>query len=356
MRIIQLVSNLNYGDAIGNDVLNIHTALQKAGFDAIIYAVTVHPAYHDFASEINAFHCNPDDLLLVHKAAGDPLFSLTISVPCRKVLIYHNITPAKYFLPYDAVMTWNLSRGRRQLKKLIPYMDAFWGDSSFNCQELIALGAPSERVSVLPILREKSNQKADDAKTLQQLKQQTGTKLLFVGRIAPNKKQEDIIKVFDTYLKYDPKASLYLIGSHEGMDKYYAKLRGFAADLHLSDDQVIFPGHISDESRNAYFSVCDVFVCMSEHEGFCVPLLEAMESEIPVIAYSAGAIPETLGKNGLLKTNKNYEEIATNIHHLQTDENFRSAVLSSQRTQLLAFEPKVVKDKLYTLINEVLER
>ena len=356
MRIIQLVSNLNYGDAIGNDVLNIHAALQDAGYDAVIYAITIHPAYQTIASEINEFYCNPEDLLLVHKAAGDSLFNLTISVPCRKVLIYHNITPARYFLPYDAIMTWNLIRGRRQLKKLIPYMDAFWGDSSFNCQELLSLGAPSDRVSVLPILREKSNQRPIDEQTLKHLNEQLGTKLLFVGRIAPNKKQEDVIKVLDTYLQYDSDARLYLIGSHEGMDKYYAKLRGFVADLHLPDEKVIFPGHISDESRNAYFAACDTFICMSEHEGFCVPLLEAMESKLPVVAYSAGAISETLGENGLLKTRKDYNELAENIHHLQTDTDFRSSILDAQQKQLSAFEPEVIKEKLITLVNKVLER
>ena len=294
MKIIQLVSSLSYGDAIGNDVIAIHQTLVEAGYDARVMAMRLHPAASEkvVAMELSAANVQNEDIVIFHKASGDALSSLYERLPCRKILLYHNITPASFFLPYDLIMCWNLARGRRQLKRLAKAADWAWGDSEYNVQELKAMGYNPDRLYTLPIiLNDFGRQAKPDEAMLKRLKQKAGTRFLFVGRIAPNKKQEDVIKVFATYKQlFDPDAQLHLVGSWRGNEKYYAKIMGFIADLQL--EGVHFSGHITDEELAAYYRSADVFICISEHEGFCVPLLEAMQYDVPVVAYAAAAVPE----------------------------------------------------------------
>ena len=356
MKIIQLVTNLNEGDAIGNDILAIRRALQEEGYQCSVMAQTIHPNLTQVAENVDFSRIKADDLLLFHKATGDQLGGLLGQVPCKKALVYHNITPARYFVPYDAVMAWNLGRGRRQLRRLAGFMDFGWGDSLYNCQELIRAGFPERNVSVLPILTElKTIDSSPDPLLMKKLGGNRQTKMLFIGRIAPNKKQEDIIKVFYCYLRSeDPNAVLYLVGSWDGMEKYYAKLKGFAADLGLTDDQVVFTGLVSEEEKAAYLQCADVFVCMSEHEGFCVPLLEAVHKDLPVVAYASSAVPETLGDNGMLFERKDYDEIARQIGNLRRDATFREEVLRRQRINVRRFDRQVVRQRLLALVRQAL--
>ena len=356
LKIVQLVTNLNEGDAIGNDILAIHHALQRKGYTSILMAQTIHPHFIRIAQNVDFSLIAPDDLLLFHKATGDQFTRALEQLKCKKVLIYHNITPGRYFLPYDAVMAWNLNRGRRQLRRLARCMDSGWGDSSYNCQEMVRSGFAERNVSVLPILTEgEKMHSAPDPILMRKLASDSRTKMLFIGRIAPNKKQEDIIKIFYHYLRNEElNTVLYLVGSWKGMEKYYAKLKGFAADLGLTEEQVIFTGHVSETEKNAYLQSADVFVCMSEHEGFCVPLLEAMHNRIPIAAYASSAVPETLGNNGLLFDRKNYEEIAHQIGRLRQDAAFREEVINWQQENLLRFQANSTEKKLLDMIDCVL--
>lgn len=352
MRIIQLVTSLSYGDAIGNDVIAIHQTLETAGFDSFVMAVRVHPAAKEKVKllPVSASQVHENDVVIFHKAAGDSLTGLFERFACLKILLYHNITPASFFMPYDWLMSWNLARGRRQLKRIAKVTDCAWGDSEYNAQELRAFGCDPQKLHTLPIILNNFGHRTEpDAAMMKRLTQQEGTRFLFVGRIAPNKKQEDVIKVFAAYQRFvDPKAQLHLVGSWQGNEKYYAKIMGFIADLKL--EGVHFSGHITDEELAAYYRSADVFVCMSEHEGFCVPLLEAMQSDVPVVAYAAAAVPETLGDNGLLFQKKDYEAIARRIEQLLTSETLRLEVLDKQRKNLDRFQPAAVKQRLLDLL------
>ena len=354
MKIVQVVSNLNWGDAIGNDILAIDSALRQEGFSCQIMAVTIHEKLADRARPVDFSILATEDLILFHKASGDALTAPVARLSCKKVLVYHNITPAKYFLPYDWVMSWNLRRGRNQLKKYAPRMDFGWGDSQYNRNELIASGMPEEKTAVLPILFEPGKVAAlPDEATAVRLRQRPGSVLLFIGRVAPHKKFEDVIKVFWYYLRNeDPQAVLYLIGGWQGLEKYYAKLRGFVADLGLTEDQVVFTGQVSDEVRNVCLRCADALVCMSEHEGFCVPLLEAMRSDLPIVAFRAAAVPETLGDNGLVFDRKDYPAIAAQIGRLRRDDAFRAEVIRRQRERLLHFSEEAAREKLLALVRQ----
>ena len=350
---IQIVTNLSYGDAIGNDVLAIHGMLKDAGYECGIMAMSVHERLAGMASEVDFDRIAPEDLVIFHKATGDSFPGFAARLKCKKAVIYHNITPARYFLAYDEVMAWNLWRGRRQLRQLAKCVDWGWGDSGYNSRELIAAGFDPKRVDVLPIPFTSTRPEGGWPEAREKGE---GTTLLFIGRVASNKKQEDIIKVYYCYLRdVDPKAKLVLVGSWAGFEKYYAKLKGFAADLGLTDEQVVFTGHVTDEQKQEYLAQADVFVCMSEHEGFCVPLLEAMDHDIPVVAYAAAAVPETLGDNGLLFKEKNYDAIAREIGRVTRDAAFRGEVLERQRKSLERFALEATREKLLALVARALE-
>lgn len=269
-------------------------------------------------------------------------------------MLYHNITHAEFFKPYDKIQAWRLKQGRKQVVDMIPYLDYAWADSSYNLQEILAAGIPSQKTAVLPIMIDfKQYEEPADRNLLQQLNSKTGTKLLFTGRIAPNKCQEDIIKVFYYYKNLiDPKAQLYLVGSYRGMEKYYAKLQGFVADLKLKD--VYFTGHISLQKLLAYYQACDVFVCMSEHEGFCVPLVECMYFDLPIVAYNSSAIPETLAGSGVLLAKKDYGQFCEAIKQLRNDAVYREEILKSQRQALQRYQPEQVAEMLYKLLQNIL--
>lgn len=357
MRIIQIVTNFSVGDAIGNDILAIDEALSGAGYDTRIMALTIHEMLKSRAVSIDFSFIRRDDLVIFHKTNGDPFTGPAAKLACRKGMIYHNITPGRFMLPYDEVMAWNLWRGRRQLRQLATVMDFAWGDSSYNCRELEKAGFPKESLSVLPILFSKESGRVQpDATTLEMLQKTAGTKLLFIGRVAPNKRQEDVIKLYCHYLQdADPNAKLYLVGLWTGFEKYYAKLKGFAAELGLTDDQVVFTGHVTEAEKAAYLAGADVFVCMSEHEGFCIPLLEAMARDIPIVAYASSAVPETLGDNGLLFREKDYREIARQTHRACREESFRREVLRRQRENLARFAPEKTKERLIELAEREIE-
>lgn len=352
--IYQLVSSLSYGDAIGNDVLAIDRVLKQKGYETQILACIIDDRVKQYARYFQTKIITSQDIVIYHKACGEPLTEQFNHFPCKRIMLYHNITPANFFKPYDKIQAWRLKQGRKQVSQMIPYLDYAWADSSYNLQEVIAAGMNPEKTAVLPIIVDFTQyQETADEKLLKRIKDKQGTKLLFTGRIAPNKCQEDIIKVFYYYKNLiDSRAQLYLVGSYRGMEKYYAKLQGFVAELNLKD--VYFTGHISFQELLAYYQVCDVFVCMSEHEGFCVPLLESMYFDLPIVAYSSSAIPETLAGSGVLLSQKDYGQFCDVIKQLQTNRVYREQILESQRQVLEQYRPNQIAEKLCQMVENVL--
>ncbi len=355
MKIIQWISNLNYGDAIGNEVVTIHQLLLANGYETAIMAFETHPKLAHLTERIDDSKIQKEDVVIIHKASGDHLTEKSISLSCRKILLYHNITPGHFFAPYDLVMAWNQRRGRKQLAKLLGHVDYAWADSSYNAKELIQLGMDNAKVSVLPFLLPVDDKaEAPCEELLKEMKETKGRKILFVGRIAPNKKQEDVIKAFCYYQRYiDPDATLYLVGSYGGFERYYAQLQGFCAELNLKN--VVFTGHVTDAQKLSYFQGADLFLCMSEHEGFCVPLLEAMKADIPVLAYDACAVPETLGNDKGLFQRKEYDHIARRMQELIQNQDARKECLAIQKKSLARFALPNTSQVFLQLLHQAIE-
>ncbi len=356
LKIIQFVTHLALHDAIGNEVLAMDDLLKKQGYESHIMAGHIHEALKNKAEQPDFSNFSPEDLFIFHKGSGDKVSKAIASLPCKKAMVYHNITPAKYFLPYDRRMSLILFLGRLQLRRYISCMDACWADSSFNAEELLRCGANKERTRVLPILfSENKSEVIPDPETENKLKRNKATKLLCIGRIAPNKKLEDAIKLYARYRKqYDSKAVLYLVGSWEGLEKYYDRLKKHCAKLKLTEDQVVFTGRISEEEKEAYLRNTDALICMSEHEGFCVPLLEAMGKYLPVLAYAKAAIPETLGESELLFPQKDYDIMSNTLARLQSDPAFRTGILKTQQDSLKRFDLLAIQKQFLYLIQEII--
>ena len=351
MQINQFIPSITPGDAVSNDALAIRSILRKNGYKSIIYAKFIHPWMLPYARPYFLYRGNKDNILIYHFAVGGFKFSdFILNLPDFKILKYHNITPPAYFENYDAHSYFICQKGQNELSEFKDHFDLGIGDSSFNCLALKRVGF--DRTYVLPILLDFSKYAKYDTKLDHKLKSSNLTKIIFVGRIAPNKRQEDVIKAFDHYQKnFNRFSMLYLIGQKQ-IKPYLHELEELIQKLELSNN-IIFTGKVSEGELNTYYRNADVFVCMSEHEGFCVPLVESMFFNIPIIAYDSSAIKDTLGNAGILFQEKNFEVIAQNIHKILEDESFREQIIEKQKIRLFKFQAYTIERKLLQIISEI---
>ena len=206
-------------------------------------------------------------------------------------LIYHNITPPEYFIGVHRTLARQCFRGRRELRAYADRCDLAMGDSEFNRQDLETLGFP--RTAVLPVVPDFSHLDRPPNWLLAGQFDDDWTNVLFVGRVIANKKIEDVIRFFHAYhTMFNPRSRLLIVGAQSGFERYLASLNQLVADLGLS--HVHFVGHVSDEELVAFYEAADLFLCASEHEGFCVPLMEAFHMGVPVLAFAATAVPATM--------------------------------------------------------------
>ena len=337
MRIVQLLPTLSFGDAIGNDTIALRGAIRDMGFDTDIYAENIDkrlPAGSGQSIE-KLKGLKSDDIILYHKSTGTDLTFKIDNFKCRRIMVYHNITPPEFFRPYSTAATALTEYGYKGVEFLRDKVEYCLADSGYNRGELLKMGYKCP-IDVRPILiRFEDYKQAPDEETLKKYRDGK-TNLVFVGRIAPNKKQEDVIRAFYCYKRINPESRLILVGSYSGMENYYNRLVKYAAALGLSDD-VVFTGHIKFSAILAFYRAADVFVCMSQHEGFCVPLVEAMFFDVPIVAYDTSAISDTLGGSGFLIDDNDPVFTAAVIDRIVRDKALREEIISGQRRRLEDF-------------------
>jgi L-malate glycosyltransferase len=329
----QVLAALSYGDAIGNEALAIQRHLRGAGLRSDIFAEGVHPRMSGLARPLWEYRqvSSPDTVCLFHFSIGSAAGRLVHHAPDRLVCIYHNITPADFFLGFHPHLAGLCYHGRRELEAFAPRAELGLGDSEFNRRELE--GAGFRRTAVLPIVLDLDAYRRPPSPVIHRLYDDGRANILFVGRIIPNKRIDDLIRVFAVYQRWlEPRSRLLLVGDHRGHERYYDRLREMVRELGV--DEVVFTGHVDDDELLACYSVADLFLCLSEHEGFCVPLLEAMTFGIPVLAYDAGAVAETLRGGGVLLKDKPPQEVAELVHRVRTDPALRRSVLATQERAL----------------------
>jgi len=328
-RVHQLLAALSYGDAIGNEALAIQRHLRAAGFESDIFAEKVEPRMAHRARPLHEYEqvSSPQTVCLFHFSIGSAAGRLAYHLPDRLVAIYHNITPASFFLGFHPHLAGLCYHGRRELEAFAPRVELALGDSEFNRRELEAAGFA--RTGVLPIVLDLEAPPRPPSPMVRRLYGDGATNLLFVGRVIPNKKIDDLVRVFAVYKRYlDPRSRLILVGDTRGHEHYYDRLQEMIRGFRLDD--VVFAGHVEDDELLAYYRVSHLFLCLSEHEGFCVPLQEAMQHGLPVLAYDAGAVRETLHGGGLLLRDKRPEEVAELLGRVLHDPALRARVLETQ--------------------------
>lgn len=343
MRIVQLLPTIAYGDAVGNDTLAIYDILENLGIETAIYARGIDQRIT--GKKIYSFHLlptlNEDDVLIFHMSISSEFTYAIEKHNCRKIMVYHNITPPDYFKHYSTVYYTATIKGREELRYWADKFDYVLADSEYNKQDLIHCGYTCP-IDVLPILIPfKDYATAPDKKVLAAY---TGSKvnLLFVGRVAPNKMYQDVVQAFYHYkTKYNANSRLILVGSWKEGDIYKQRLDEYITTLGLTD--VIFTGHIKFNAILAYYKLADVFLCMSAHEGFCVPLVEAMLFDVPIVACAAAAIPETLGDAGILLQERDPLLAAGAINKIIKKPGLKQQLIEGQRKQLSKFNYNRVK-------------
>jgi glycosyltransferase involved in cell wall biosynthesis len=259
------------------------------------------------------------------------------ALPKGRVLQYHNITPAHFFAPYQPEVFRIAALGRRDLASLAGRTDLALGDSEYNRQELEQLGFRPN--GVFPIALNLSRiTDAPPHPVLERLLGDGLTNFLFVGRIVPNKRIEDIVRLAEVYKRYiDANYRFIFVGRADGIPRYYATVRALIAEFDMLPDRFLFPGAVPDWELAAYYRTASVYLSLSEHEGFCVPLLEAMAADVPVFAYESTAVPDTLGGAGVCWSPKDLEYAAELLGQLAFDPGLRTRVVARQRERLEDF-------------------
>ncbi len=356
MKVVQMLTSLAYGDAIGNETMAIYRMLKEEGYDTFIYAEAIDERIRVLGitgviDENLSF--SSDDIIFYHLSTGCKWNLGVFEFGAKVIVIYHNITPPVFMGGPGCDPWYMVETGIRDLKQIAPKVKYCIAVSGFNRDDLLANGFGCD-IKVIPLLIpfEDYKTKASE-KILEKYSQIKSTKILFTGRVASNKKIEDVIATFNEYrLKFDNDALLFLVGKHFN-DGYYLGLKKYAESL--NSESIIFTGHIDFDEILAYYSVSDCFLCMSEHEGFCVPLVEAMYFDLPVIAYDSSAIKDTLGGAGFLLDNKNPLEAACVVNRVIRDLPLRERIINNQRERLKAFRYDVIKGQILDYLRKVIE-
>jgi glycosyltransferase involved in cell wall biosynthesis len=353
MIVNQWVPAAHRGDAIGDSARRVRGMLREAGHESDLYALTIDD---DLRGDVRPFSdpaATRGDVTIFHFALPSPMTGAFAGLPGRRILQYHNITPARFFAPFDPGLFRLAALGREELQSLIGRVDLALGDSEFNRQELEELGFAPTGVMPIAVNTERITG-APRRPALEAILANGWINILFVGRIVPNKKIEDHIRLAEIYKRYlDNQYRFIFVGRHDGVPRYYATIRALIAEYRMLPERFIFTGGVPDEDLAAYYRWADVYVSLSEHEGFCVPLIEAMAADVPILAFAAGAVPETLGGAGVLFSPKDLEVAAEMLAMLVYDRPLRERVLEGQRRRLEDFGAARIHARLMEILASV---
>jgi glycosyltransferase involved in cell wall biosynthesis len=329
----QLVHTLSYGDAISGEVLALQRCLQELGLQSEIFAIHTHPKYKGRTRSYLELSPQFSGSVILHYSLGSPLNSLYRSLTqARRILIHHNLTPASWFASINPRIFRDIEQGRHEFPELLGLTDVRLADSRFNVAEIEALGYSAE-ILELPIDSDKWSV-AENPGIMQLLKGDPKLHLLHVGRLAPNKCIEDIIKVFYYLHKFiEPQSKLWLVGIDIDTEVYSFALKRLVHELGL-DEAVTFTGQRDDGELKAFYCAASAYICMSEHEGFCLPVIEAMHFGLPVVAFASSALPDTVGTGGILVSEKKHPEIAEIIAKISRPGTLRESLMSAGKQRV----------------------
>lgn len=342
----QFVATFEPG-AIGNEIVVAQNVLREAGYESEIFTEFGHESFNGNWHQYTDYakHAADTDVLVYHMAIGSNVADWLLDRPERLVLRHHNITPVEFYSPWPDANTYGMAWGRDQLRRFAPRSVLGLAASEFNRQELESLHY--RRTATAPVFFDFSafEHATDEVASarLHAAKADGGADWLFVGWLAPHKCQHDVILAFSMFRKlFDPNARLHLVG-RTALESYEQSCRKLVAELGL-ETSVYFHGRVSNGELGAFYDTADVFVCLSEHEGVGLPLLESMHNGLPIVAFGAAAIPETVGAAGIVLPGKRPATVAAAAHHILGDQLLRDALAQNAKTQLPRFAFDAAKD------------
>jgi glycosyltransferase involved in cell wall biosynthesis len=348
----QFLPAFHSGDAIGNSAISLHRFFSKNGIESRIIALTIDEILREKATFFKDYTEQKQSIKILHFAVPSQLTDYFLSINGKKVMWYHNITPSHFFVDYSDDLVRFTNEGRVHLKRLSECFDLSITESHYNAEELKEL--KYNNVIKLPFMIDLEDYNTPCSLPYLNLIKDERKNIIFVGRITPNKKIEDLIRVLFIYKKYlSPLIRLVIAGNINTLPKYFDAVRNLASRFYLTSEDIMFTGHIPFEELLSVYKSADVFLSMSEHEGFCLPLIESCYFRVPVVAFEAGAVPETLGGAGIIFREKKYDVVAGLIEKVIYDEQVRENIKGLQSVRIKTFEDEIKSNKLLDLLRDL---
>lgn len=347
----QVLPNMEYGDAITNYALLLQSTLRRLGYKSNIYAQYIHSKLRKRTNPIASvarLQSEENIVWFYHYSIQSDITNLMRTMRGRVVLLYHNITPPDLSVGGgENFISSKLYVGLQDLKSFTDIPKLAVGSSNYNRDQLKSVGF--RRTEIMPIILNYELFDRQPSRVLMQIYDDDMVNFITVSRIYPHKKIEDIIRVFYYYHNLiNPRSRLIIIGDPKGMEWYYDQLIGLQHKLDLSN--IVFTGRVRFRELIAYYKLADIFLLMSEHEGFGVPLLECMYLGVPIIAYNCSAVSETLDDAGVLVNKKKCGEIAELAQLLLSDNDLRTRVINKQKDRALYFQPDALVSRLQKIL------
>jgi L-malate glycosyltransferase len=345
--IVQWVPALYPRDAVGGHIARLHDGLQRRGFASKIVVEAEHIETAHLTTLVGALPpaVNDNSVNVYHVATGSALAQVVAARPEPLAIVHHNLTPIDLVAPWDAELVYELTLARRQLETLARRADLGIGDSEHNRAELVRLGCQNTTVVPLVFDLGKTTERADSNEV-----PSTPT-IVFVGRFAPNKAHEDLIAALALLSARHPSARLRLIGG-SGTPTYMRALHRLVESLDVGPNIEFVHAADPDVVIDAYRHG-DVFCCLSDHEGFAMPLIEAMHHGMPVVAYGAAAVPGTVGAGGMVLQHKDPATVATALDRVLTDRTLAASMAAAGRARAAAFSPAAAIDSFVAAIESI---
>ena len=350
MAVHQLVPSLVPGDAMGQAAINFRLLLRRIGHVGELYAGEFPPAFASLVRPARELRPQPSDIVLYHHGIASPLSGMLLHLPCRRGIVYHNVTPARF---YEGTPLWEpLTSGRAQLAAMASSCELAIGVSRLNCDELRAAGYSN--VHEVPLFVEPRRFGADrsDPILLAKLSDSAAPAMLCVGRVVAHKRIEDVLSLHGEVLRLRPSARLWFVGPYAAGDAYARRVLRMAKRI----GHVRFLGRLRHSELVAAYRAASVLISMSEHEGFGLPLVEAMAANLPVIAYAAAAVPQTLGGAGIGFTEKRYAFLAELVEELRRDAKLRGKILAGEKRRVSELSADVAGQALASALAPYQER
>ena len=353
-RVTQLLPAAHTGDATGNSALYLAAALREVGYEAAVHALTIDEGMRGSVHPLEALAApGPADLTLLHFAIPSPLSKLLLKTDGTRAIVYHNLTPPEMLLPLCPEVARLTKIGRDQLVELARSggVDLAIGVSEYNTADLARVGFSSTTTLPLPI--DLARYDVESEPVLAEQLAWPGQVFLTVGRLSPNKRIEDFLRIAAYYNRYVHSSSrFYIVGGGTGLGAYTTALMDLYRQLELNN-RVMFLGRVSHRDLVTLYRAADAYLCTSAHEGFCAPLIEAMHFGVPILARHAAAIPETLGNAGVTYSDDDPARVAEALWVLADDQLLRGQLRRNAQRRIAGFSPEAVIPRWITALAEL---